>query len=401
MSDDVLGRIAEWCEADPTLTFDPQGPSIRVTGDPPFDIEVGVDDEEVMLGHRALLPAAGDAEAAQALTLLNKRGSLLTGTAEAGDGGVAITAGYPIYLDGLNRQTFLLAVREVAGTLDGVAALGPQGLVAPAATAAAVAAAAPESEPEPAPEPVAAAEPFTATHEVPPEGMQAWADPDPTKNPTADLAGRVQLHLDETRGAWARVTGSNGWTGWVDARRLAGIGLVSGTTAVPAARAAGSGFAVGGLTLRPLVLLGGVLLIVASFLEWVANAYAELGPESITQVSASSNGWDVPFMFLFDYSTTSTQPRLGLILLIVGIVALAVGAISMLRGWIATLLGVLALAVGAAFWIQLIRLFANDPINASWMQTLFGRGPAGIATWFALAGGLLLVIGGARAGNRS
>ena len=68
--------------------------------------------------------------------------------------------------------------------------------------------------------PAALAQPaavFTPTHEVPAGGMSAWAAPDPNLQPVARLEARVQLRVDERRGAWARVTGQQrldaaGWT---------------------------------------------------------------------------------------------------------------------------------------------------------------------------------------------
>ena len=64
------------------------------------------------------------------------------------------------------------------------------------------------------------ADDFTATHVVPPEGMPAWAAPDPATEPVATLAGGVELRVVGESGAWARVVGANGWEGWVDGRLL-------------------------------------------------------------------------------------------------------------------------------------------------------------------------------------
>lgn len=60
---------------------------------------------------------------------------------------------------------------------------------------------------------------FTATHIVPTGGMQAWPAPDPSLA-AQDLGGGLPLRVVEYRGAWAFVQAENGWTGWVDARRL-------------------------------------------------------------------------------------------------------------------------------------------------------------------------------------
>jgi RsiW-degrading membrane proteinase PrsW (M82 family) len=64
---------------------------------------------------------------------------------------------------------------------------------------------------------------WVPTHVVPPTGMAAWDTPDPARPPTVTLAAGVLFTIVEQRGAWAHVMGSNGWTGWVDGRLLAGI----------------------------------------------------------------------------------------------------------------------------------------------------------------------------------
>ena len=59
---------------------------------------------------------------------------------------------------------------------------------------------------------------FAPTHTVPPQGMQAWAAPDPNGAVVATLGGGLPIQITEVRGAWARVLCSNGWVGWVDGR---------------------------------------------------------------------------------------------------------------------------------------------------------------------------------------
>ena len=89
----------------------------------------------------------------------------------------------------------------------GIAAFGARyGIAAPPAS---------DLVPTPPPPPV-----WTPGYQVPAGGMAAWSKPDPALEPVARLAERVRFRLEETRGAWARVTGINGWTGWVDSRLL-------------------------------------------------------------------------------------------------------------------------------------------------------------------------------------
>ena len=118
-----------------------------------------------------------------------------------------------------------------------------------------------------------AATPWAPTHAVPAGGMNAWAEPNPQLQPVTRLAAGVQLRIDEQRGAWAKVTGSNMWTGWVDSRRLQLMGAASAVPSYAPAGAAATRPAgmldVGGLMIRPLPLIGGALLIVATFLTWL------------------------------------------------------------------------------------------------------------------------------------
>lgn len=64
---------------------------------------------------------------------------------------------------------------------------------------------------------------FFATHVAPDDGLQAWAEPDPAGAVVATVQPGVRMQLMEQRGAWGRVLFSNGWSGWVDARRLVAV----------------------------------------------------------------------------------------------------------------------------------------------------------------------------------
>jgi SH3-like domain-containing protein len=483
VSDEILSRIAGWCLADPKLTFVEAGPAVEVAGEPPLRLNLAVTAEEVLLSHRMSLAGAGEGALAQAMSLVNKRGSLMRGTAAAEGGGLAVTIEYPIYLDGLTRQNFLLATQELAATADSVSALGtaspaaapePKVVVEPAAFAAPAAMVADTIEmPASLPQPAAV---FTPTHEVPAGGMSAWAAPDPNLQPVARLEARVQLRVDERRGAWARVTGSNGWTGWVDDRRLSPLGGAPAAMAAPAvapaytaapvftptpayttapmampspqfavwqptnevpaggmpawanpdpavapiaelaarvqlridetrgawARVTGSNgwtgwvdarrlaplgqsggggaVALGKFALRPLPLIGAIALIVATFLSWIKT----------TGITGSVGGWDVGLPILWNTNNPGDQPRIGLILLIVGIIGLAAAFIPKTGRGLAAFTGLLGIVIGGLYVIQVIRLFSNLA-GASAGDTLSHA--IGIGPWVALAGGVLLLIG--------
>lgn len=58
--------------------------------------------------------------------------------------------------------------------------------------------------------------------------MPAWASPDGSVPPSADLAPGTQVEVGEERGPWAHVTAENGWTGWVDGSRLVTMSALLG-----------------------------------------------------------------------------------------------------------------------------------------------------------------------------
>jgi uncharacterized membrane protein YhaH (DUF805 family) len=66
------------------------------------------------------------------------------------------------------------------------------------------------------------AAPFAPTVRVPPEGMASWPTADPA-GPVTPLAAGLHLAVLHRVDDWAQVRASNGWVGWVDARRLASL----------------------------------------------------------------------------------------------------------------------------------------------------------------------------------
>jgi TM2 domain-containing membrane protein YozV len=63
---------------------------------------------------------------------------------------------------------------------------------------------------------------FAPTLRVPPEGIQSWTRPN-ANGPATALAGGLELVEVNRTGDWAQVRASNGWTGWVDRRRLTSL----------------------------------------------------------------------------------------------------------------------------------------------------------------------------------
>lgn len=111
-----------------------------------------------------------------------------------------------------NREERLAAdrvlLRAIRAELDALPDLGPAGM-APIAT----------SVTDAAPPTGAGAAPFAPSHRIPPEGLPAWAAPDPA-GPSTPLGGGLDLEVVQRVSDWAQVRAVNGWTGWVDGRRL-------------------------------------------------------------------------------------------------------------------------------------------------------------------------------------
>jgi hypothetical protein len=94
----------------------------------------------------------------------------------------------------------------------------PAPVVQPLWTQPGAAAGQPGWQPAPAVQPA-----WSATHRVPDGGLPAWPEPDPSKPIIATLSAGLEVAVAERAADWARVVAVNGWTGWVDARRLAPV----------------------------------------------------------------------------------------------------------------------------------------------------------------------------------
>ncbi|MCJ7726349.1 MAG: hypothetical protein MUP76_08200, partial [Acidimicrobiia bacterium] len=376
MSEETLSRIAGWCEAENDLSI--EASTITVAGNPPLELTAEVDADALRLTytHSVTSPPHGFAD--DAGELLGQRGSMVVGEVVTGTASTEMHLRYPIYLDGLNRQSFLVAVREITGTVDGLeriaaaTAAPAEEQPAPATTAGPTP---PPSQPEPRPAVSAAPAPWAPTHQVPATGMAAWSHPDPSVAPVANLSPGVQLRLDEQRGAWASVTGSIGWTGWVDARILQSIGAASPAAAPagwvqPAAGAAASRATTGAFPMSGVHILGvigAVAMVIGLFLDW-----------------GGGNAFDVPAASAWPIYevVTWSQPTMGLVLLVAAGLILVASLVPAVPP---------AVRVGSALIGSLLTagVVATIGINASWGDVadiqFLGLG-------VALVGGIIALI---------
>ena len=375
MSQETLDRIAAWCESEADLSI--EATTLTVEGDPPLELELAMGEEALTLSHVHAVADPPPGFADEAIGLLSRRSSIVTGEVVSGTERTRAEVRYPIYLEGLNRQSFLVAVREMVAAveaLDRLAADEPADQPTEEPTAAEPARGAPPpSEPESAPaQPAASAAPWAATHSVPSTGMSAWAQPDPAQQPTARLAAGVQLRVDEQRGAWAKVTGSNGWTGWVDARILQPAGAVpAGTPATPAAAPTPAR----SLAAAPTALIGGIAIIASTFLAWGDWTYQK--------------ALDVPLVAVYPLSEWTewidwSQPRIGMLLLAAGALAVVAALIPTVRSGLRILAGVVAIVMGVGVLLSYL-IIAEVPFGDLFDHRLLG-------TFVAIAGGIVALL---------
>jgi hypothetical protein len=215
---------------------------------------------------------------------------------------------------------------------------------------------------------------FTPTHVVPNGGLQAWATPDPSQPAVATIEARVEVIVREERGAWAEVLCSNGWSAWVDGRRLVAVGAAAPASAPTAARSAPQ-FDAG--TLKRLAtppVVGAAVLALGTLLPWLRGS------------GATGNGFDVALAFLFVYKRGGNGGlQVGPILLIL---ALAGGylasqpSLQRHRVWV----GGVAAVLLVVFLIQVQRLMSAFSGDQNLIDVV------GFGVVVALAGAVALAV---------
>lgn len=190
------------------------------------------------------------------------------------------------------------------------------------------------------------------THTVPTAGASAWSSPDASEPAATHLQPGVRLQVVEEQGAWARVIGENGWTGWVDGRAL---------------RAARPGAVIERVGILPLA--GAAVVLLGTFLPLMS-----WGGSPIT-------AWQIPLLSLVLNSAAASWLPTGILLLLLLFVALPLLTGRPLSGRV--LVGLGAVAVDVAF-ITLLRTGAED------LSTV------GVGLFVIVAGGLLVIAEGVR-----
>jgi len=333
-------RVAEWAASTDDLAIDGEG-RLVVSGEPPLTIEIAADDERLTLTHHAGVTPEG--------YRTPTRGNPVR--VEMSDATGALSLSTSVFLDGLNRQSFSTAVNALVSAVD--AMVVPNAPDLPTETTAERSVL---DEPEPTREMPAV---WVPTHAVPAGGTRAWANPDPSQEPVATLEARVRLSIAERRGDWSRVIGSNGWTGWVDARVLEP--LTSETAAEPNAA----------FRFRPLPAIGAVAVGLSALLPWV---------------NGLSNTFDISARFLWDYNGAGA-PDLGWVLIglagVILVLAAAKGSAPLV-----TLAGLAAIAIAVLFAVQLYRGVTDSGGAFSDIMDIAKFSPL-----LTVAGGVLTIVG--------
>jgi hypothetical protein len=365
----ALEKILEWAKAEPEVSIGSDG-TITVAGDRPLALTVTADDERVQLTHRHVENTTDPARFEEVRHNLPGRGAAVAGTVAAAADTLELTLTATIYVDGLTRQGFVAAFNEIIAAADRAVGEAPQ----PATTAAKATAAAPDAGTAMStPAAAAATAPadsaptivmssvWLPSHRVPQGGLRAWGQPDPATEPVATLQPRVELSIAEMRGDWARVIGSNGWTGWVDARRL--------ETMVPGASRSGTAARAAGTF--PMGVIGAVALAIAAFLPWFASG------------GFTADSFDVALPFLWDLEAAG-NPKLGYAVLALGVLGLAPIVFKGVPDTVRRVAALAGIAVAVLFVFQV-----NRGVDSTFGDTIE---VLGYGVYVALAGAVVLLI---------
>ena len=224
----------------------------------------------------------------------------------------------------------------------------------------------------------------TDVHLTPDIGIKVFVDPYPAFGVNAGrfLPGREVVQVVAMRGTWVQVAHNGEIAGWVDGRGLVpSIGGASANPgpALPGARhlwpgveTPASGSQALTVSLESIVgALGALSIVVGALIDWA---------QSIVSVSS----FKIPLQFLFDPRTTSHDPKLGLILLPIGLLGVLASFLPGARWW-RVLLGLLAVTAAVLYCGQIA---ANIPGGSNVSLTdIIGAGP-----WVTGIGGVVLTL---------
>lgn len=220
-------------------------------------------------------------------------------------------------------------------------------------------------------------------HLTPDAGIQTFPEPYPAFRSARgpQLNGRVVVHVVAAQGSWVQLSVDGDVVGWVDGRGL--VPPVGGPSAQPMPISprethypvnALPPAAAQGLIMTIETVIGGVAALgiaVGALIDWTKGRFAQ-------------TSFKVPVEFLFDSKTTSRNPKLGYVLLLVGLLGLLASFFAGARPG-RVLLGLLAVSGTVLFCAQIA---ANIPDGSDISMTdLVGSGP-----WVTGIAGIVLAF---------
>ncbi|HEX7166037.1 MAG TPA: SH3 domain-containing protein [Acidimicrobiales bacterium] len=199
---------------------------------------------------------------------------------------------------------------------------------------------------------------FLPTHVTGPAGAESRRQPDAAAPVVATIDAGVDVEIRSRRGDWAEVVCSNGWSAWVDGRRL----VEQGDAPVQVA----------GVRITAL-LVSGVVLVVATFLPWVS------------QLGLSESSFGVSLKVLTDPKTQNPGGlKLGFVMIVLAGVVLG-AALGRLPAVAARGAGGAAVVLTTVFVAQLQRA-----IGQAQLATVFGV--LGVGVYLTMAAGIVAAM---------
>ena len=247
---------------------------------------------------------------------------------------------------------------------------------------------------------------FRATHRAPEGGITTFASPDPSLPAGPHLEAGLDVQVTQTTPeGWSSIVCSNGWSAWVDGRRLvpAGAAAPPGSgAATPLGSAAAKAIRkslseptrmrtiavevpgnVAGWARSPATL-GTVGLFLAAILPWLR-----------IKGGGTGNSYDVAMFFLVDkkrLASGATPWDLGLVLTILFVVCGIAALVPKARSWRPYCGGGGAL-LSVWYIVQVQRVLSDAKGGPSLFSTV------GIGTWLCLASSLAVALDRKAAGG--
>jgi hypothetical protein len=198
---------------------------------------------------------------------------------------------------------------------------------------------------------------FLPSHAAPAGGLTAWAVPDPRAPAVATIEARVEMRILQVHGDWAYIECNNGWTAWVDARRL--MPITASSAGPPGPRDS--------VLTRPLIRLGQNIITLRELVPAAGLVLGALLPWLSGSIG-SGTSFDIPLLFLIDTQPGSTAIKLGFVLSGAALIVLAAPLVPVRLAAFA-----LAFAACVLYAIQLQRVL-NEAQSNTGVESVIGYG---------------------------